>query len=342
MTPFVNSIEDIIIVFKYKFRVQYYFDNEFCDKLDVDLRVDVIKKDEELEEIKSEIEDIYNDIKRIDIRYRNNKKQMRALGLDRPVLSSLAVNYNISSSSAKATISYESRENIIDYFNSIEIKLYEEFFNLRGLMIKKSIRPLDREELVGSEQLKKKYLLLKELEEKVDYINKYEDIRAYFDYLSNYKILPLSIKNIYRRYLEDITLDIKIPKNLQILNEGNIEIPDEFVIEDVTGILDELLCGIEDSNIKEFSRKRRVYDPFPYMKSKAERFIEFIGDKFEYKTFDNEKEYIILQCNFKELNPHNAMYLPMNLMIKSNDEFEIEYAIKCKNMSKIQTGKIKA
>lgn len=324
------------------FDIKYYYGNQFYDKLDEDIGIDINEKDKEVKKLRLEIEDIYKDIKFIDIRYKNKKEKMRALGFYTPIEKSLGFTSSISSSSRKARLSAELQDNIIGYFNSIGIEIYEDFFNLRNLMIKNNIYFLDREELLGNEELKNKYLLLKELGEKIEYINKYEDIREYFDYLSKYKILPLSIKNISSRYLEDITLNLKIPKNICILNKDNINLPDEFIIKDITEVLDKLLCGIEDSNIKSFSRKRRINNSILGIESNEEKFIEFIDYIFEYKIFNNEEDYTILQCNFKGLKPHEAMYLPMNLMIKSNDSFKIEYSINCKNMSKIQNGKIQA
>lgn len=326
------------------FEVQYYHDNKFLGKLDIDLRLNVVKKDEEVEKIKLEIEDIYQDIKTIDIRYINNKKQMRALGLNRSVVQAINIcSYNAIGSNVNVTISSESQDNIVEYLNNIGIKIYDGFFDLRNLKTRRTIYTERKEEnLIGSDLAKKKYELLQKLDEYIGYINKYEDIREYLEYLSDYKILPLCIKNVSKRYLEHITLKLKIPKNLQVLRANNIEIPDEIVIEDIKEILEKLLCGREDSNIKEFNRKFTPYDYLSYMKSSEEKFVDFIDNMFEYKVFDNESDYTILQCNLKELNPHDAMYLPMNLMIKSNDGFEIEYSIKCKNMSKIQTGKIKA
>lgn len=326
------------------FEVQYYHDNKFLDKLDIDLRLNVVKKDEEVEKIKLEVEDIYQDIKTIDIRYINNKKQIRALGLNRGVVQAINIcSYNAIGSNVNVTISSESQDNIVEYLNNIGIKIYDGFFDLRNLKTRRTIYTERKEEnLIGSDLAKKKYELLQKLDEYIGYINKYEDIREYLEYLSDYKILPLCIKNVSKRYLEHITLKLKIPKNLQVLRANNIEIPDEIVIEDIKEILEKLLCGREDSNIKEFNRKFTPYDYLSYMKSSEEKFVDFIDNMFEYKVFDNESDYTILQCNLKELNPHDAMYLPMNLMIKSNDGFEIEYSIKCKNMSKIQTGKIKA
>lgn len=325
------------------FEVKYYHDNQFWDKLDSDIRIDIVEKYEEIEKIKLETEEILKDLEEIDSLEKQNQHYCEKIGINKSLLQTINTYSSIQSSAKNVEIPLESKQYITEYFETVGKKFNSDFFNLGNLKIESGLYKFEAsEKLMGSDLSKRKYELIKNIELNIEYINKYKDINVYLEYLSSYKILPLSIKNVSRKYVEDITLDIKIPKKLQILNQDNIEIPDEFIIEDIKKILDELLSGIEDSNIKEFSSKFIPYDQFNYMKSKVDRFIEFIEDMFEYKIFNNEKEYTILQCKFKGLNPHDAMYLPMSLMIKSEDEFEIEYSIKCKNMSKIETGKIKA
>lgn len=284
------------------FDIKYYYGNQFYDKLDEDIRIDINEKDKEVEKIKLQIEDISNELEKINLTQNKNEHQFEKMGFNESL--------------SKAMNMYNK---IQDFEQSITISTEKSMLNNR------------------------KEGLLEKLSEYLDYLDIYDDLREYFKYLSKYKILPLSLKNISKKYLEDITLTLKVPKNLEILNEDNIITPYDNIIEYVQDILEELLCGVEDSNIKEFKGFLRApHDIFNYMKNKSDKFIDFIEDKFNYKVFDNEKGYTILQCNFRDLNPHDVMYLPMNLMIKSNDEFEIEYSIKCKNMSKIQTGKIKA
>ncbi len=322
------------------FEVQYYHDNQFFDKLDSDIRIDVKKEDEKVEKIKLEIKNICDVIKGIDIKYEQEMKLIYQLNPINIFVAGMNARFG---TYTKVSIKHDMVSDIKQYLKAISYPITDEFFDLKDLEKSNGFSDLKPKELKGHSLLKKKYELIEELHYYINYINKYNDFRAYLVYLASYKIVPLCLKNISGKYMENIIVNLKIPKNLDVLTSTNIETPNLKVIKDIENFIEKNMIGKKDSNIDEFYGKY-VYknSALQYFKSDEEKFRESVEDMFEYEVFNNEKDYIILQCNFKKLNPHDAMYLPMHLMIKSEDEFEIEYSIKCKNMSKIQTGKIKA
>ncbi|SHM75716.1 hypothetical protein [Chitinophaga sp. CF418] len=190
-----------------------------------------------------------------------------------------------------------------------------------------------------NEYLRKLYFRLKEIDELVKCINCIESFFA----------LPVAIRNM-GSFDEDIKLEIKIPNNIQVLTAENLYIPeDEDVLESLmdNDFLFKSLVQPSNSVVSEYpdtlpftymkmpSTSLHYFRPeLKYMKSVFKRAAESI---FDNKLFTDRPGFTVLKYTFRQLNPHQSVFLPTYLFLKSEKPFAIEYNITSKHTLKVTT-----
>lgn len=311
------------------FDVMYYYKNKFTYENGRLVFTNSYRDD--LENNKKKIKELYHSIKEINLPEMESKKLW---------ISPLAKDFSLD---------IEIKDSIEKYFlNELDIKIENNFFDLGDM---KEVLGMRNDGLIGTtikgnQFEEEKYNLILELNERIKEIPILESKIEYLDYLSQYKVLPLCLKNISKKYIQDIEVTLRIPKDIDILIPDKIKIPALNIIGDIESIFKHSLVSKDDSNVKAYNGNKihpyiggiNHYDALGL--NKESDFINNIKSLFKYKFFDNEPEYIVLNCVFSEIRSGDVIMFPMHLLVSINSKFEIKYSIKTKLFSGIQEGVI--
>ncbi|WP_143197602.1 hypothetical protein [Chitinophaga niabensis] len=191
-----------------------------------------------------------------------------------------------------------------------------------------------------NEHLRKLYFRLKEIDELVKCI----------DCIERYVAIPVAIQNM-GSFDEDIKLEIKIPSDIEVLTAENLYIPEDGdVLESLMDddFLFKNLGQPSNSTVSEYPDTMPfTYTKMPsfsllqagpdlnYMKKVFKRAAENILDN---EVFTDRPGFTLLRYTFRKLNPHQSVFLPSYLFLKSKKPFNIEYSITSKHTIKVTTG----
>lgn len=69
-------------------------------------------------------------------------------------------------------------------------------------------------------------------------------------------------------------------------------------------------------------------------------FIRYMRSLFDFKIFEDNPHYKVLEFEFKELKPKETIAFPSFILIKYDKTFSIKYKITSKNLTDIQVGEL--
>lgn len=193
----------------------------------------------------------------------------------------------------------------------------------------------------------------KEKDEKIqDFLVKLKDLEANLDmlnYIGSYFIAPLVLTNNGQVFNESITVKLKFPKDVEILNPKAFKIPSPLVIEEYTdGIFNYILRHTKDSKVQE----NFEYIPFPSLplmdihRSYSEK-VEYLNK--DYRHYINslfnveiykEDGYHVLEYYYRELNPKENISFPSYILFNASETFKVYYEITSKNLPDILKGEL--
>jgi len=174
------------------------------------------------------------------------------------------------------------------------------------------------------------------------------DLLTYWKKLTEYRIIPIVLKNNGSMLNESIDIQIHFPITISILDPSTFPIPERIntlkELNDSDGILSLVLKHNKDSKVKEYSSYppiQSVYLPnFPFNESFEERKsneIEKYKDNliaiYDYDTFFDNVNKITVVCNIDTLKPNDTISLPCYFLTKNKEGFFIEYEINSKNLT---------
>jgi len=228
----------------------------------------------------------------------------------------------------------------------LDVNLEEEDFyfgNLRKSLVQ--YNPLlvgsNSDILEGTEDEKTKYTTM---EKAYYYLMCCKVMSDFFnDYLSTCYPLPLILKNTGVIADEDIKVTLKFPASAHVITSRNMRVPHELLIEDFINddsVFNNLIVPARDSEINQYEGDNIRIAPIKmnsFFKASytAEDFIDHLDYLFEFKYY-NEEEQDIVQYEFKKLNPSCKMAFPTYLMVQTEENMNIKYAITSKNGQRIE------
>jgi hypothetical protein len=240
----------------------------------------------------------------------------------------------------KETIERYLKENL----NNID---HLEFYNIGGLKKIKQIggnlfRGGTSYQLVGTDQEKEKYQLIKKLHNKIKELEQYV---SYFSKMESKCCLKFALSNTGEKFDEDIDVKLFIKKGL-ICKKENLPYPGDLIINIIT----ENIEGIYQP------KKSHVIEEYPdyfYTPSMPNSFPIFAEDKKEHERSEYEKELGRLFCyeyfvedehdvicyNQQYIKQNTNTYLPSVLVFDSPPQ-EITYEIRSKHFPDVFKGEI--
>ena len=254
----------------------------------------------------------------------------------------------------KAEISPRKIKLIDDFCSLKSISLSQQFFDLGNLQIKRSSLNLSasffgKESISydGSNSEKEKQKLIDDLCYK---IHEYNDAYLYFEKLSAFYRLSLTVNNIGTSFDEDIDVKIFIEKG-KLIDKNDIPVPEALFVEEVVKAKAPyfLFSGQKNPEIDNYSNypPESVYIPkvqLPLLLSgnDEEEFEEEYKDMIErvfcYDFLENDTEDI-LSFNIRYLKQNTKMFFPSFLFFKDKPDY-IRYEMRSKHSPNVYSKKI--
>ncbi|WP_394542625.1 hypothetical protein [Priestia aryabhattai] len=175
----------------------------------------------------------------------------------------------------------------------------------------------------------------------------YEGIVEYLNYLDSFKVVPLVLRNTGAASDEEIEVNIKIPKNVNVATAETLDIPNDFAISQFTeddGLLNLLKHG-RSYNIEKYytstfsSTKYMAQIAHLNQRNHKEEFADQLKVLFDFKVYEDTK-FTVLQFNFIKLNSSKNMAFPSFLLVNAEESFSMDYEITSKNLGTQITGSL--
>ncbi|MCM3411242.1 hypothetical protein [Metabacillus litoralis] len=204
----------------------------------------------------------------------------------------------------------------------------------------------------GNELEKEKGNLIKNFYLKLE---KYEQLISYLNYLDDFFIVPLVLRNTGLSSEEEIEVTLTFPSDVVLLNQNNIKIPERLIIDDFigeSGLMDLALIPQRDHRVESYSgdyiapyyQYSSILDRYnsdeENEKRKIDKFNNYIEGLFDFEIFE-EKKQTIIRFDFKSLNSMKIMHFPSFLLLKARSSFSFQYEITSKNIGNKITGDLK-
>lgn len=247
-------------------------------------------------------------------------------------------------------LSPKKRADVIQKTNNLlNIQLEDSFFNVGELMESRlsfSSPFFNNKSIEGTETEKEKG-------EKIqDFLRELKALEGYlemFNYIGSYFVIPLVLRNTGQEFNESITVKLKFPKEVEILEPQDLKVPSPLVIKEFTdGILNYILRHNKDSKVQE----NFEYTPLPSppilslsqsysekVESLNEDYSDYINSLFNVEIY-NEDEYHVFEYYYRELNPKENISFPSYILFKASETFKFSYEITSKNLPDMLTGEL--
>jgi len=190
------------------------------------------------------------------------------------------------------------------------------------------------------EHLRKFYFRLKEIDELFKCIEN----------LESYLAIPVAVQNA-GSFDENITVEIKIPGDIQLLSPENFYIPEDAdVLESLMddNFLNKIMRQKSNSTVSEYRDtipynymkmpSFDIFNPGPDLKYMKSVFRNATAKILDNEIFTDRPGFILLKYTYSTLNPHESVFLPTYLFLKSVKPFAIEYSITSKHTIKVTKG----
>lgn len=207
----------------------------------------------------------------------------------------------------------------------------------------------------GTEQEKKKGNAIMDLYWELHPMN---ELRVLIDFLNEQYWICLIIENAGSSYDQELTVNLMIPNEVEIVTPSKFYIPDDRDALDalIEGRFARQLLGIEaDSLVKEYT-----FGPFMdidaagdldliYKLHGGSKLLELKKDKFRYRlarmmdfeAYNDMPGFTQLRYKFDQLNPGIKLAFPSTLLFKAENDFVIGYEITTKHSSVLHKGELR-
>ncbi|MBW0933948.1 hypothetical protein [Priestia megaterium] len=251
-----------------------------------------------------------------------------------------------------AEASDELKEEIIyETKKLLGVDIEKAFFHVGQL--KKVDSVLDSDEIGSTSEKDKDYLISRLALELMEY----KGIAEYMNYIDSFNIVPLVLRNTGSISDENIEVNIKFPKYVDIMSGSNLKDPNRYAVKafnDNEDLINNIFKHKKSYNLEEFVGESQPVAFFErpvitgvhashivqererdgMLKRKA---LHDLKQLFDFKFYE-ESEYNVLQFHFKRLNSSKNMAFPTLLLIQASESFTIEYEITSKKLGEKVEG----
>lgn len=350
-----NKKEIAKIEHENKLLVQFYLSNHlnFSSKMEAFKRNDLVNS-EFIENKKKDLKTLINQISEIKLpSSRELAEQTKEEKLGDKIKKIPKINLNSSEVGlmvSKELPNSKKSELISKTRDLLGIQLDESFFYVGGL--KESRLTFSHpffnipKKVEGTEEEKLKDKKIQEFMYRLTELEAYLEM---FNYIGSFFIAPLVLRNTGQVFNESITVKLKFPKNVEILNPNNIKIPSPIIIEEFTNnIFNYILRHNEDSQVQENFNYMpltqlgvKLYEDYSEkVKRLNNEFKHYINSLFNVEIYSNNEGNHVLKYYFKELNPKENISFPSFILFKANETFKIVYEITSKNLPDVIIGEL--
>lgn len=231
---------------------------------------------------------------------------------------------------------------LVDEFcNQNKIHINEDFFYLGSL--KRQSTPFGYS-LVGNEEEKNRYKLLKDIIEKIEL---YNNLLKYYAMLDSKYFMSFALCNIGSDYDEDIDIKLYIQKGY-CSSKNDLQNPDDNILWIIKQVFDFIFKPQKSINIDEYPNypielnKPNYFSLNNYdneLEQEKSKFNNHFSYIFHYDIFEDE-EFEILRYNVSYIKQYTNIFFPTYLIFNKLPN-KIKYVITSKRNPKVIEGSIK-
>jgi hypothetical protein len=334
---------------------------EFSDTF-LELGLPNIVDSDLIEKRKNELIDLYNNVLSYKVKIKNKKDS-----LSESFSNNIFNLYSISDLS-RTFPPYKNQPVAISEYDKINIcqkvkellsiTVSKDFFEFGDLKVTNnsiSFGPFGNNIILsGTDNEKKKKETYDTFEIKLENLN---DLLIFWSKIQDFNFLPIVLNNASSSYEKGLRIKLFFPKEVKIIFPNDFPCPERIDIlkefNEIENILINLCKHQKDSKVNEFYSKKYLkhiqgfettyplfaMSSFNERKSKRiEQYYDILNYYFDYEIFYDNPDYTVLECDVDELSANEAISLPSFIFYKSDNNFNIEYEINSKNLSKKING----
>lgn len=199
----------------------------------------------------------------------------------------------------------------------------------------------------------------KELFDDFDYrLKNLYDLLKFWSKVQKFNFLPIVLRNESKSFEKGLKIKIFFPKDIKIISPRDFPSPKRLDVlkdfNDTDNILAQWFKHHKDSMVNEsYSNKMMpLYQDFESYYSissftsgtkekrsmRKNQYYKVLEYLFDFEIYYDNPDYIIIECEIDELSANEAISLPSYIFYKSDNDFDIEYEINSKNLSKKING----
>ncbi|WP_456363480.1 hypothetical protein [Priestia aryabhattai] len=246
-------------------------------------------------------------------------------------------------------------------YELLGVELNKEFFNVGNLKVVtpggiNSLLYVEgaQPKIEGTENEQKKNNLILEFVEELD---RAEALINFFNYIGEFCVLPLVLRNEGETFNEDIKVTLKFPREVEVVTEKSFEAPNNsFLIKELAGpngFFDSILRHKTDSKVEENVGFRQSVEMSMYalemcdlykgtvrtLEDLKSDFLSYISSFLGAKIF-NERGFTILKYNFNKLSASESISFPSYILVRANSSFQVDYEVTSKNLKSKTKGNL--
>lgn len=253
----------------------------------------------------------------------------------------------------EVVIDSSEQERIINFCrNYLDKQLSKGFFNFGNLKEERLFNvayPIGHEKkFIGPDNAIEKKKSYNKFSSKV---NRVESLLNYWALVTKYAMLPIVLENRGSALQNDVTVQLFFPKGIEVLDDTSFPMPESYsILKELTdegSFLFLQLKQFQNSVVREYD-SGYVNPPFfsygflqtEIRRNKEEEFRWLLRNIFDYNYYNDNSEYTILECHFKEINTSEVIALPAFIFFRSNEDLKIRYKISCRNLTEAIHGEL--
>jgi len=184
------------------------------------------------------------------------------------------------------------------------------------------------------------------------------DLLKFWSKVQKFSFLPIVLRNESKSFEKGLKIKLFFPKYIKIISPRDFPSPKRLDVlkdfNDTNNILTQWFKHHKDSMVNESYSKKLMplYHDFESYYSissftsgtnekrnmRKNHYYKVLEYLFDFEIYYDNPNYIILECEIDELSANEAISLPSFIFYKSDNEFDIEYEINSKNLSKKING----
>jgi hypothetical protein len=184
------------------------------------------------------------------------------------------------------------------------------------------------------------------------------DLLKFWSKVQKLSFLPIVLRNESKSFERGLKIKLFFPKDIKIISPRDFPSPKRLDVlkdfNDSDNILNQWFKHHKDSMVNESNSNKMmpIYHDFESYYSissftsgtnekrsmRKNQYYKVLEYLFDFEIYYDNPNYIILECEIDELSANEAISLPSFIFYKSDNEFDIEYEINSKNLSKKING----